>query len=229
MNKILMTPNNGNIPWLLGEIHPRMREVLHFGKEIIWEKNTVVHEPGRFFQAVYFLLDGLLSVSAVKKDGKRHPLWIMCPGNLLGENALLLRKPSQRYIETLKECRVVEFSREILCEKIIPEFPEIGLAIMENMAIKSYISMHRFEEMYLPLNVRIAMFLYICTCENCQDRSPSMILTKVLLVEVFKVKMAAISLVLNKLAKEGVLDIQDQEITVLNRNALEKYAFKKLN
>ncbi len=214
-----------NTPWLLGEIHSYMKNIYHMGREVFWPKNSIVVSPGNPFDALYLLLDGMIGIYGVHKDDSRYPLWIMCPGNLLGENALLCRRPSVRYIETLEDCRAVAFSPELMFGKIIPQYPEIGLAVMENMAVKAFIISRRELEFNLPLTVRIAMFIYICTFEHESITAPVAFLTVDRIMSTFHIKKNTACLIVNKLVRAGIVRFEDSRIVVQDRARLEGLAF----
>lgn len=91
-------------------------------------------EEGTHSTNVYFILDGLAAVF-FGTDPQEHMLWLLEPGDFVGELALLDNLPRSASVETLKDSRVIVLERDVFYG-LISDFPSLAFKVIRTMGMR---------------------------------------------------------------------------------------------
>ena len=112
---------------------PRKKESqdkYHHGalKEALIESGVQIIQEGEWGDSAYILVSGRCEVYRFL-GGERRTLRILEPGTIFGETAILARSQRTANVVTLKDCKLLEVTREVLEQELQEMKPWMGVLL----------------------------------------------------------------------------------------------------
>ena len=181
----------------------------------------VLHEVGETIKSVYFLNDGLGSVLTVQPDGKSVEVGLIGKEGFVGLPVIFGFSTSSVRVVTQADATAYRIEASTL-QKILPECPELEkqlqrssmMLAMQSTQIAACNRLHEVEE-------RLARWLLMS-----HDRigSKTLPLTQEFLGQMLGTRRASVSVAAGALQKAGMIKYTRGNVTILDRDKLEKTA-----
>lgn len=206
------------IPWMEFKDQDRWDKALHLGRKIIWKAKAPIQSPDDEVTSIFLIRQGFIKVSAASSDGVQRTLWFMGPGSILGEAALFAGQRNTHHIAAVEDCVAYEFSKRCVVDDILVHYPDLGEALLTNLATKSYIMSTQVEEStFLSAYRRICRFFYgLCL----QRGSRQISLSHTVIAELLGLHRVTVSNAIRDLKRRGLLDENGHDILVADLDAL---------
>ncbi|MFZ0817409.1 MAG: Crp/Fnr family transcriptional regulator [Candidatus Sulfotelmatobacter sp.] len=183
--------------------------------------HQVLHETAETIRSVYFLNDGLASVLTVQPDGKSVEVGLIGKEGFVGLPVIFGFKTSGLRVVTQGDGTGYRLDVEFLL-RILPQCPELQKLLqrfslilgMQSTQLAACNRLHEVEE-------RLARWLLMS-----QDRigGRHLPLTQEFLGQMLGTRRASVSEAASSLQRAGMISYTRGNVTVLNRNKLEKTA-----
>ena len=123
-------------PWLKPKKSP-WDQILHLGIKKQFIKNSLIIGNGQILTELHYLSQGKIKVISTSSKGKEKPVWYIESGNIFGEVPFLDGKPCYNIFESMEDCIVYTFSRQVFLEEIVPNSTDILQDIILTLAAKT--------------------------------------------------------------------------------------------
>jgi len=216
------------VPFFNSLKEEELRCILPYLQEKKFRKNQVIFhegEPGRY---LYLVRTGQVKVYKLSEEGKEKILRIFGPGDFFAELPLLDGGNYPASAEVLSTATLLSLSRENFLS-IISQYPSITGKIYEIVGNR----LRHFTTMVTDLTLkdasrRLAGFLLEKAAEQVhlsqdQVRFP-LELTHQEIASLIGTARETVSRSLKQLQSEGIIEIKDRYVTVLDRDALNEAA-----
>jgi CRP-like cAMP-binding protein len=209
------------IPWMEFKDQERWDKALHLGRRIVWKAKATIQNPDDEVSSIFLIRQGVIKLSASSSEGVQRTLWFMGPGSILGEAALFAGQRNAHYVAAVEDCVAYEFSRRTVVEEILVRFPDLGEALLTNLATKAYIMSTQVEEStFLSAYRRICRFFYgICL----QRGSRQVSLSHTVISELLGLHRVTVSNAIRDLKRRGLLEEHGHDIMVSDLDALAEF------
>lgn len=212
------TPPPPIVPWMEFQNQDKWEKALHLGRKVIWKGKTCVQRPGDDVTSIFLIREGTIKVSATSAEGVQRTLWFMGPGSILGEAALFAGQKNTHYIDAVEDCVAYEFSHSNVVERLLVDHPDLGEALLTNLATKSYIMSTQVEEStFLSAYRRICRFFYgLCLSRNSRQIS----LSHSVIAELLGLHRVTVSNAIGDLKRRGLLEESGHDLVVADVEAI---------
>lgn len=211
-----------HVPWVFGDDHPVLRQVMSLGKRRNVEKDEVLLHEGVINDRLYIVDRGVLLASSRGVSNHLVPRWIACHGCLIGENTLFTRHPAVYRIKAVEASELVVFDQHEVVSKILPAFPQFSINLMESMAFKRFTTAVTQEHQHVA--TRVGLFLRLCALPLMQPRAAFITLTAPNIATLLGTSQSSVTKTVNLLSKSGIIDIDaDGLITILDSDELDRF------
>ncbi|CAN5414513.1 Crp/Fnr family transcriptional regulator [soil metagenome] len=139
-------------------------ERLHMEKSMVMkkvDKNTMLHFPEMKERYVYFLKEGMVKIVHYNEDGRETIKYLLSPGNIFGELALLENdEDSNDYAIAVDNCVICFMDVESM-NKMMLENNELNISIRKLIGLRLKRLETRLESLiFKDAQTRIVEFLY---------------------------------------------------------------------
>lgn len=212
------TPLPPIVPWMEFQNQEMWEKALHLGRKVLWKGKTCIQRPGDEVTSIFLIREGVITVSATSVEGVQRTLWFMGPGSILGEAALFAGQRNNHHIDAVEDCVAYEFSRSNVVDKLLVDHPDLGEALLTNLATKSYIMSTQVEEStFLSAYRRICRFFYgLCLSRN----SPQISLSHGTIAELLGLHRVTVSNAIGDLKRRGLLEERGHDLVVADVDAI---------
>ena len=206
------------VPWMEFQNQGRWEKALHLGRKVIWKGKTCIQRPGDDVTSIFLIREGTIKVSATSAEGVQRTLWFMGPGSILGEAALFAGQKNTHYIDAVEDSVAYEFSRSNVVERLLVDHPDLGEALLTNLATKSYIMSTQIEEStFLSAYRRICRFIYgLCLSRNTRQIT----LSHSEIAELLGLHRVTVSNAIGDLTRRGLLQESGHDLVVADVEAV---------
>ena len=213
-----MTPPPPIVPWMEFQNQEMWDKALHLGHKVLWKGKTCVQRPGDDVTSIFLIREGIIKVSATSIEGVQRTLWFMGPGSILGEAALFAGQKNTHFIDAVEDCVAYEFSRNNVVDKLLVDHPDLGEALLTNLATKSYIMSTQVEEStFLSAYRRICRFFYgLCLSRKSRQIS----LSHSVIAELLGLHRVTVSNAIGDLKRRGLLEERGHDLVVADVEAI---------
>lgn len=215
------TPAPPIVPWMEFQNQDMWEKALHLGRKVIWKGKSCIQRPGDDVTSIFLIREGVIKVSATSAEGVQRTLWFMGPGSILGEAALFAGQKNAHYIDTVEDCVAYEFSRSNVVERLLVDHPDLGEALLTNLATKSYIMSTQVEEStFLSAYRRICRFFYgLCLSRN----SRQIPLSHSVIADLLGLHRVTVSNAIGDLKRRGLLEERGHDLVVADIEAIADF------
>ncbi|MGZ3920844.1 MAG: Crp/Fnr family transcriptional regulator [Bacteroidia bacterium] len=186
-------------------------------------KNNTIYWQGEQCFNMYYVIRGRVKIYTTNEVGKEYITHIYNPGSYFGHDTLLSNGIQEDSAITLEECEIVKYSKTEFYDLILND-TEACLKIMQNLSILLKNTEKQLLRMaYNSARKKIAdAVLFIskkyCT-EDCQNESFHV--SRNDLSALSGIAAESVSRTLTEFKKEGLIEAENGQITILNAGKLE--------
>lgn len=208
-----------------GEVRKfQLREFTNYGVEKRYPKNTLINLDKH--ENILIIINGRVKISTTSENGNEKILYILSTGDLIGEIDLFTKVNHDYEITTLVKTEVRVLSREIFIKKVSSN-PQI----YENI-IKSIIRKYHIVSSQLIDNVFMDSYGKIASVLLRLSEQEGMLVGRHVeysylkhqdIADLLGCSRVTISKALKKFKSQGIIDIKDNKIIILDKGKLKSY------
>jgi CRP/FNR family cyclic AMP-dependent transcriptional regulator len=195
---------------------------------VTFRKGELVYSPYDRGDSLFVLESGRIRLYRSATDGRQLTLAILDPGMAFGQVSVLDEPTHDAYAEALSDC-VVRVLRLSDLERAIGSHPRVALNLMRTLSLR----LRHAEDQIESLAFRAVPSRLAAKLLELMDRygrvTPTGIriderFTHLQLAEMIGTSRETLTKVLNELRDEGLVDVRDRLVWVLDPDGLERLA-----
>tara|TARA_R110000868_G_scaffold150272_1_gene373352 strand:- start:559 stop:1233 length:675 start_codon:yes stop_codon:yes gene_type:complete len=191
-----------------------------------YRKSTFIYNPGEEADWVYFVTEGVVKTGTISEEGKEVIKNILYKGEMFGELGLsgMIERPD--FASSLKgEVEIVRIPVKIL-KDLINKNPEVGLRMIEKLGERITRSEKRLEQLVFDdARTRIIGFLKEQASKNGMKFGDETLIrhgfTHQDMANITGTSRQLVTIVLNDLKKENLINFDRSSILIRNLNQLK--------
>lgn len=196
-------------------ILPRVR-IQHINKD------RLLFGQGDSSDKLYFVIEGWFKAEKMAADGRQTTLRFIGPGELINELSVFSKIENEVSVIAMEDGQVFYFSQHVV-EEWLNDDPRFSRAVIERLAIRIQHLLDQIEELSLyTVDVRLARFL-LAQAENDVWERQSWI-TQTEIAARLGTVLDVVNRNLQKLVRDGLIEIRRDKITIVDRARLEQIA-----
>ncbi len=199
-----------------------INEIFPYARERAYSKKTVLFNHGQVINHILIIKSGWVKVSTETIDGKEAVVDMLTSGSLLGENALLNSQEQSFSAEVVsKEATFMEVPISSIRESMNKNH-NACFYFLSNLILHVHSLRTRVEYLSSATAIqKISCFLL----SFHQNEGDSFVLpcSKTQIATYLGVERETMSRAIKKLKKDGIIKIEDEHITILNKERLTEY------
>ena len=169
------------------------------------------------------MVDGLLNVYTMAKNGKMYSQAVYQRGNFIGELEIFDKRPFICFIESLSPVKLLELDRESFLEWIKHDSNLSNFILRTICELFYKLSEKASQDTLYPLKHRICDYL-ISRVKQMPGKNLGILIDKEVLSNQMAVTQRSINRVLSELKKKGIIDVNNNIINIHDLEALKKEA-----
>lgn len=205
-----------------------MRYIAERAPDTYLDEGEILYTPEDATEKLFILKRGRVQVYEVTDEGEELTLTVVEDGNIFGEMTLTGQSLRGVYVRGLVPSYTCSIKREVL-ESVILKHPEVGLKLIRVLADRLYRSESNREDlMTKEVPARLAaLILALAESEGLvsgQSYKISTRYTQEQLASMIGCKRVAVTRALGKLRDEGIVELRDRYIHIIDIDGLKKRA-----
>lgn len=197
-------------------------EALVYHRE--YEARQIVYFPDDPCDYVYWVREGRLKVTRVSPDARELTFRHLLPGDMLGEESLAGGTKRNDYAEAM-ELTILCLMRTDDFRRIAQEEPEVAFSVAERLARRIKECEHVLADtVFSPVRSRIASGLLRLYRREFNHEGHDLRITHQEIANLVGSTRETTTAVLHSFREEGILEIANRRLTVLDPIALEDLA-----
>lgn len=191
--------------------------------EVSLAAGEVLFEHGDTGDTFYAILSGSLEFSVISADGRKLSLDVMYQGALFGEIALFDPGPRTATVTAVEQTKLWMIKNADVLQALRTN-PELGIDMLRLAGQRMrWMGFQLSEQVFLPLPARLAKKLLYLTAHDGAD-APTLTLSKAELAEFAGASREAVSKILSRWGKSGIISSTRGGLRLLNKAALQELA-----
>jgi CRP/FNR family transcriptional regulator len=191
-------------------------------------KKEVLFSDGEEAKGFYVILSGKIKLYKISSEGKEQILHVVSAPDAFAEAALFLEGSYPAFAEALIDSQLLFFPKRDFIQ-LIEKNPQLSI----NMIVSLSHFLRRFASLIEELSLkevssRIAKYLIDLSIKSAKEgRVPKAVeldLSKTQLASKLGTISETLSRTLAKMKAKGIIDVEKNKISILNREALEELA-----
>lgn len=183
---------------------------------------NVFYMPDETGEVLFLLKKGTVQLYRLTPEGKKIVIATLGPGSLFGEMSLIGQGMHSTFAEAVDECKLCVMSRADV-ERLMREKPQVALRIVEAMGARLVQMERQVEDVaFKSIPARLASLLLRLADERGSDTVTGY--THQDLAEMVGTYRETVTLTLNELKADGLVEIGRKQIRVHDRSGLERVA-----
>lgn len=180
----------------------------------------LIYLQGTEATCFYYLKEGRVKSYIQSENGGERVLNIYGPGSLFGEASFLDELPRVSSAMALTPCQLVPIDRELVTQEIARD-PKLALAMLKYLARTVRLLSGQVDQMaFRPAKWRVARYLL-----TLADSQGTVLCTQDDIAASVSVSRVTVSRILNRLARDGVLQLGYRSVQLLKPEQLEQICF----
>ncbi len=189
-----------------------------------YEPRQIVYFPDDPCDHVYWVREGRIKVTRVSNDGRSLTFRHLFPGDILGEECLITKGKREAYAEAVVRSVLCLMRSDDFC-RVAREESEISLALAKRLCARAVEVEHILAEtVFKSVRSRVASGLLRLYSRVPQTDDSVLRVTHQELADLIGSTRETTTAVLHALRKEGILNMANRRVTVLDPVALEHAA-----
>lgn len=208
----------------LSEASPALRDTMSaLATETNLSVGQVLFKHGDPGDTLYAILEGALEFSVISADGRKLSLDVMHRGAVFGEIALFDPGPRTASVTALEPSRVLGI-RNADAMAALHRSPDFGIDMLRLAGKRMrWMGYQLSEQVFLPLPARLAKKILHLT-SHMPDPEPMLSLSQTELAEFAGASREAVSKILSRWGRSGIVSASRGGVRLLNRDALKDVA-----
>ena len=185
-------------------------------------KGAILYLQGETSDKLFFVIEGWFKAEKIAVDGRQTTLRFIGPGELINELAVFSKVENAVSVIAMVEGQVFYLLQSYV-EQLLKTNPKFSRAVIESMAVRIQNLLEQIGDLsFHTVDVRLARFLLLQTEDNVWDRQ--MWVTQTEIAARLGTVLDVVNRNLQKFVRDGLIEIQRDKITVVDRKGLEKIA-----
>lgn len=199
----------------------RLKDLEAHKRQITFQKGDIISKQGTFAPSVMFVLDGFIKEYIEGNGGKNTNLRLVGKGDFVALSGLFNNKVSNYSVMALSQVTLCLFDREYLLQ-VIQENPDMSFQLIHRYSEleNSFFSMLH-SHLYKQMHGKMARTLLYLNSFNTADCNVFEFMNRKDIAEFASVSTENAIRVLKSFETDGLIEIRDKDIHILNENALE--------
>ncbi len=193
------------------------------------KKGDTIFYEGDQPDRLYFIKSGYVKMSHLSEEGKDTIIYLYGPGHVMGIRALTSSDQCLKHnAYALTDVEIITLSRKDYLD-IVCQYPEFLVDLLHIFIERLNYAENKLEGFILAdANARVANFLANCAQRFGQKRDGKTTIpipfTHQLISEFVGSLRETVTLAINRLKKEGIIQFEKGQITILDHEKLNHYA-----
>ncbi|MFH1215896.1 MAG: Crp/Fnr family transcriptional regulator [Pseudomonadota bacterium] len=173
-------------------------------------------DPGSGF---FVVVSGKIKIFKLSMDGKEQILHILGAGEPFAEVAVFTGSPYPANAMALEKSRLFFFPRKAFVG-LIGEYPSLAMNMLATLSFRLKQFAHMIETLSLKeVPGRLAAYV-LMACEKEESDKVELAISKTQLASLLGTIPETLSRILTKMSKQGIIEIDGGQITILDREEL---------
>jgi CRP/FNR family transcriptional regulator len=207
--------------------HEDMFKIAELIQHKSYKKGETIFSLGDSLDSIVIINEGSAKAYKYTPEGREQILYLFTEGDFFGEQYLLAKRAAAYSVQALEAVKVCMLSREHF-QKLLLQYPDMGIKIIEELGTRMYRLEHTMESMGIRnIDLRINSLLLDYTerygkkvAEGVLIRLP---LSREGMANYLGIARETISRKLSQLENEGIIrSVTNKSILILNQAALEE-------
>lgn len=207
--------------------HEDMFKISELIQHKSYRKGEAIFSLGDSLDSIVIINEGSAKAYKYTPEGREQILYLFTEGDFFGEQYLLAKRAAAFTVQALEAVKVCMLSREQF-QKLLLQYPDMGIKIIEELGTRMYRLEHTMESMGIRnIDLRINSLLLDYTerygkkvAEGVLIRLP---LSREGMANYLGIARETISRKLSQLENEGIIrSVTNKSILILNQAALEE-------
>lgn len=208
-------------PLFAGLVEQDLRDVHSISIRQRYGRRELIFLEGDVAKGFYLILSGKVRIFKTSSEGKEQIIHFFSSGDMFAEVALFHGTTYPASAEALSDAEVLFFPKEKFLQ-LVREKPQLSLNMIANLA-KMLRQLTRLVEELSLKNVSSRLAAYLLTAaDRCQKNKFILEINKSQLAARLGTVSETLSRSLRKLKDQGIIAIEQDVISILNRRALEE-------
>lgn len=192
------------------------------------KKGNIIFYEGDQPDRLYFIKQGFVKMYHMSKEGRDAIIYLHGPGSVMGVRALTSQDQALKHnAEAITDVEIITIPRKEYLD-ILTEHPEFLVDLLHIFIDRLNYTERKLEGFILAdTTARVASFLYDCAVRFGKKQGNHIILplplTHQRIAEFVGSFRETVTGALNRLSKDGVIQIERSKITIPNLKKLHKY------
>lgn len=197
-------------------------QIIHFVRTQTIAKDTCLYLDGETSDRLYFVLEGWFKAEKVSAEGRQLTLRFIGSGEVINELSIFSKADNAVSVIAMEDAQVFYFLQRDV-EYCLREFPSFSRAVIEQFAIRIQHLLDQIENLSLhTVEQRLARFLLAQAEQNVWERQ--LWITQTEIAARLGTVLDVVNRNLQKLVKDGVIEIHRNHIIIIDRERLEMIA-----
>lgn len=212
------------IPLFKGLPERQIVEISKIALNRPFNRGQIVFSEGDEANGFYILVSGRIKIFKLSSEGKEQILHIFESGEPFGEAAVFAGETFPAYAETLEESEVIFFPRKAFME-LIKRDPSLTMNMLAILSLRLKHFTRLVEDLSLKeVPQRLAAYLLYLSESKDEPNNVELEILKGQLASLLGTIPETLSRILNKMASQGLIQVQGRKIKLLDRKALKDLA-----
>jgi CRP-like cAMP-binding protein len=189
-----------------------------------YKKGEFLLNQGESYDTFYIIIDGIVDIYVMSENGKKYSLTFYKKGNYIGEHEIFDRLPYSCFVEGVSDVKLLEIKREYFL-KWLELDKNISSFITKTLCRQFYkLSNKAGKDTLYTLKQRICQFLIDTSKSSGNKEKFRLNVEKVKLSEEMAVTQRSVNRVLKDLKEKGIIEIDNNIITIEDLSLLKNEA-----
>ena len=213
-----------SIPLFHGLPERQLAELTRIIIEKKYKNGEVIFSEGDEASGFFVLLSGRLKIFKLSPDGKEQILHFVEPGDPFAEVAMFAGSKYPAHAEALKESLAIFFPRSAF-EKLIKRDPDLAMNMLAILSQRLKYFSRLVEDLSLKeVPQRLAAYLLYLSGTGNNNLPVDLSISKGQLASLLGTIPETLSRILNKMASQGLVEVNGRRMKLLKMDALKSLA-----
>lgn len=186
------------------------------------KQDEILILAGETSSRLYFVVEGWFKAEKTSPDGRQQTLRLVGPGEIINERYVFSNQHNDVTIIAMEDARVFSLVQEDV-DALLVKYPQFSRSVIKNLAKRITHLLNQVENLSLyPVEVRLARLLLDDSEDGILAR-PSWRTQSEIALQLGTV-LDVVNRNLQKLSKQGIIAIEREKITIIDRKALAEIA-----
>ena len=202
----------------------QIREIAGIAVDTRFKKGDVIFSEGDDGDGFYLIVTGLVKIFKASPEGKQQRLHIFGPGEPFGEVPVFTGRQFPASSEAIADSRLIFFPRSAFVD-LITANPSLSLNMLAVLSMRLRQFTVQIENLSLKeVPGRLAAYLLYLADEQGREDRVTLSISKGHLASLLGTIPETLSRIFAKMNSQGLIEVKDRNITLMNRKNLEELA-----